>query len=76
MSANAFINLPIRRVCRVDSGDNSIKDDRYYQVFEIQKDGTWKAVSKGYRHSTSAFAALGRLTQKDVVKELNKYAIQ
>lgn len=44
--------------------------ERYYCVMQkmIDKGGKyagWKHISKGYVHSTSAFAALGRLVQKN-----------
>jgi hypothetical protein len=52
------IQLPHRKV---------IKNDGQYVVieFEKKKPNEWAAVSKRYGHSISAFAALGRLTQKD-----------
>lgn len=50
------ITLPKRKVVR--------GDDNQYRVYEMKVDG-WMPVSKPYGHSTSAFAALGRLTQKD-----------
>lgn len=54
-----------------------IKDvnNKTYQVFELQVGGILgnilKPVSKEYRHSTSAFAALGRLVQKETLATLN-----
>lgn len=44
---------------------------RFWQVTERVHDENgefagWRGVSKCYRHSTSAFAALGRLIQKDI----------
>lgn len=57
------INLPVRRVCRVSSPGSK----HQYQVFVQDEDGTWGHESKEYDHSTSAFAALGRLYQKDVI---------
>lgn len=57
------INLPVRRVARV--GAPGVK--HCYQVFEQSEEGFWEPVSKEYDHSTSAFAALGRLYQKDVI---------
>lgn len=61
-------NLPLRRVARVSApgATNS------YQVFEQEITGAWAPVSKEYEHSTSAFAALGRLVQKDVLKILGE----
>ena len=54
--------LPVRKVKRVPGG---------YRVLELKsrEQDFWIAVSKVYAHSTSAFAALGRLTQKQT-KEL------
>lgn len=36
-----------------------------YAVWEFYSNGEVKQVTKNYAHSTSAFAALGRLTQKE-----------
>lgn len=59
------VELPRRKVVQLAE-----KED--YQVWELNPDGfEWRRVSKVYGHSTSAFAALGRLTQKDS-KELEK----
>jgi hypothetical protein len=55
------INLPVRKVTR-------LTPDGHYVVVEQADDGAWTSVSKFYPHSTSAFAALGRLTQKDTEK--------
>lgn len=60
-----IIKLPTRVVTRVGTGDTVEKTDPY-AVFEQQTDGSWLQVSKLYPHSTSAFAAMGRLYQKDV----------
>lgn len=57
MSANsARVKLPIRKVV--------LGDDGQYRVYELIGI-TFTPVSKPYGHSTSAFAALGRLTQTD-----------
>lgn len=64
MSVNTVIVVR-RRVSRVSA--EGTQD--MYQVFEQELNGTWSAVSKPYPHSTSAFAALGRLVQKDMLKE-------
>jgi hypothetical protein len=56
------IELPIRRVTKKGGG---------YVVIELVGStyvDDWKEVSKVYGHSTSAFAALGRLTQKDTIQ--------
>lgn len=43
--------------------------DKYYYVFEwVDGEGWTKKVSKGYAHSTSAYAKLGRLTNLDSQK--------
>lgn len=57
------ISLTPRRVCRVSTPQTQHK----YQVFEEEANGMWRAVSKEYDHSTSAFAALGRLVQKETI---------
>lgn len=44
-----------------------IKGDAGFQVVE-RHINSWRAASKVYAHSTSAFAALGRLTQKETKK--------
>ena len=51
-----FIELPIRKVKHTPGFG--------YKVLQ-KVDGVWLTVSKDYAHSTSAFAALGRLVQKD-----------
>lgn len=56
------VYLPVRAVLREPAG-------RLYYVHEKDPNGNWPAVSKGYPHSTSAFAALGRLTQKDTKEQ-------
>lgn len=56
----------IMRVSRVSAPGT--KDA--YQVFEQNDDGSWGTVSKPYPHSTSAFAALGRQFQKQVLEFL------
>ncbi len=62
------LSLPIRRVARVSAP--GIKHQ--YQVFEQELNGAWAPVSKEYPHSTSAFAALGRLYQKDVIATIGE----
>jgi hypothetical protein len=58
------VTLPIRRVIYIKDSVNHPKGG--YQVFQKSADNPqWNSVSKEYGHSTSAFAALGRLTQKD-----------
>lgn len=50
---------------------NHDKVNRLYAVYEFSGEGhdtIAKQVSKDYRHSTSAFAALGRLYQKEILK--------
>ncbi len=49
----ATLTVPVRRVRRVAGG---------YVVQELTALGRWKKVSAYYQHSTSAFAALGRMT--------------
>lgn len=61
------LQLPVRKVARVGTGEKPEKHDPY-AVFELQLDGSWLQVSKLYPHSTSAFAAMGRKYQKDVEK--------
>jgi hypothetical protein len=63
MSAT-LLNLPVREVQRVSPVDQD------FAVFERQLTGEYVQVSKGYAHSTSAFAALGRLVQKDTKQAL------
>jgi len=56
------ITLPRRKVVKIA--------EEGYQVWELNPDGfEWSRVSKVYAHSTSAFAALGRLTQKDTAND-------
>lgn len=58
----ATITIPKRRVSRLSTSSGT----EGYQVYQQDDDGSWFAVSKVYGHSTSAFAALGRLTQKEL----------
>lgn len=44
--------------------------DGSYTVIEWLGELGWVAASKKYAHSTSAFAALGRLTQKETNEQL------
>lgn len=71
MTANK-ITLTLKKVSK--------GDDNNYRVYELQASKMqgskktwveWMPVSKPYAHSTSAFAALGRLYQKEA-KELSK----
>lgn len=56
----AKVEVTPRRVHQVQGG---------YQVENfVIENYEWEAASKVYPHSTSAFAALGRLTQKDIEK--------
>jgi len=55
------IKLPIRKVERIDG---------LYVVCQFTKDCGWIADGRGYAHSTSAYAKLGRLTHKDTAKQL------
>lgn len=53
------ITLPRRKVIKIREG---------YVVFTFDTSSPFiEAVSKPYAHSTSAFAALGRLVQKDTL---------
>lgn len=59
--------IPYLKVVRLH--EHPYEHKRYYCVIQrmINKEGNfdgWKHVSRGYEHSTSAFAALGRLVQK------------
>lgn len=45
---------------------NHNKVSKTYAAWELQQNGGLKKLSKDYRHSTSAFAALGRLYQKEI----------
>ncbi len=49
------ITLPVRVIHKARDGTFAVMERRQ---------GKWLVVSKWYGHSTSAFAALGRLTQK------------
>lgn len=63
------ITLPLRRVHHEKTWHSSRRGQ--YVVIEWSPSfGEWQEVSKWYNHSTSAFAALGRLTQKDVLEQL------
>jgi hypothetical protein len=48
-------------------------DGRGYQVVQLHPEdgipGVWRPASKIYGHSTSAFAALGRLMQKEMIEQ-------
>lgn len=60
--------LPRRKIIKDTNSDGK----HLFYVGEATRradDGVfiYKLVSKGYPHSTSAFAALGRLTQKDTL---------
>lgn len=57
------VTLTLREVIKNQDGT--------YTVIEHLGELGWKAKSKKYRHSTSAFAALGRLTQKDTKAQQN-----
>jgi ubiquinone/menaquinone biosynthesis C-methylase UbiE len=54
--SNVKVELGMRRVLKVTGK---------YVVIELQEGG-WTDVSKYYDHSTSAFAALGKLYQKEL----------
>jgi hypothetical protein len=57
MKVSATVRLTRREVVKGDLG---------YQVMERRPHtDMWLSASKVYRHSTSAYAALGRLTQKE-----------
>jgi len=63
--------IPYLKVVRLQ--EHPYEHERYYCVVQRMEDGAgsyagWKHMSKGYKHSTSAFAALGRLVQKSVEK--------
>lgn len=60
--------IPYLKVVRLT--EHPYEKVRHYCVMQrmTDEDGSyagWKHVSKGYAHSTSAFAALGRLVQKN-----------
>lgn len=54
-----------RRKMLTDKGDGSYAD--LYVVTERQG-ATWLPISKGYAHSTSAYAKLGRITSNQSQK--------
>jgi len=54
--SQALVSIPLRKVAKLPDG--------HYVVLEEDASYDWVEVSKHYQHSTSAFAALGRLTQK------------
>lgn len=59
--------IPYLKVIRLQ--EHPYENKRYYCVIQrmVDQNGDfagWKHMSKGYEHSTSAFAALGRLVQK------------
>lgn len=59
--------IPYLKVVRLQ--EHPYEHTRNYCVMQKMQDkegnfAGWKHVSKGYLHSTSAFAALGRLVQK------------
>lgn len=56
-----LISLPLRKVKKLTDGQ--------YVVVEEDDSFKWVEVSKHYPHSTSAFAALGRLMQKSTEAE-------
>lgn len=63
------VTVPYMRVTRLQ--EHPYESTRLYCVMQKMTDSTgaetgWKHVSKGYSHSTSAFAALGRLLQKSI----------
>jgi len=64
----AVMAIPYLKVVRLQ--EHPYDKERCYCVMQKMtnaesKFGGWKHMSKGYRHSTSAFAALGRLVQKN-----------
>lgn len=70
ITAGMQIILPLRKVHRETVWHSSYVGQ--YVVIEYSPAfGEWREVSKWYSHSTSAFAALGRLTQKDVKAALD-----
>lgn len=60
MSDEQTINLPRRKVVRLDGN---------YHVAQYFNETGWIVDGRGYAHSTSAYAKLGRLVQKDTIKE-------
>lgn len=64
--------IPYLKVVRLQ--EHPYEGTRNYCVMQKMLDSSgnyagWKQVSKGYGHSTSAFAAMGRLVQKH--REIN-----
>lgn len=60
MSDESKITLPRRKVVRLDGN---------YHVAQYFNETGWIVDGRGYRHSTSAYAKLGRLVQRDTIKE-------
>lgn len=61
MSDANFVKL-IRRTVQRD------KASKLYHVYEAMSTGEWKPVTRGYAHSTSAYAKLGRITAAESLK--------
>lgn len=66
--SDSTITIPKRRIVRIGNSSKPSRDDLWF-VVEKNDDGTWGEISKGYPHSTSAFAVLGRITQKELPEE-------
>lgn len=61
----AMLQQRVRVVLREPAG-------RMYHVHEQLPNGKgFVAVSRGYAHSTSAYAAMGKMVQKDIAKEVD-----
>ncbi len=59
-----LISTPLRKVLRCEK-------DGMYVVVELDSRHMWVEISKPYAHSTSAFAALGRITQRQTQVHLD-----
>lgn len=60
MSDESKITLPRRKV---------VRHEGMYHVAQYFNDTGWIVDGRGYAHSTSAYAKLGRLVNKDTIKE-------
>lgn len=61
MSDAALITIK-RAVLRND-------DDRLYYIYEIQEDGSRRPIGRGYPHSTSCYAHLGRIVSAEALDD-------
>lgn len=58
-TATMRVDAPARCIVR--------EHNKLYYVAEAQLDGTYETTGRGYPHSTSAYAQLGRIVSRDTM---------